>query len=161
MLNLFFYWLVIRLKFNFSWDCHLLLIHYYFREGCFYFIASLISSFSLLRSCTNFTEKFRICNDPANICLFNNRINNKDTYKNGFKILSKLKIKTPNWSHWRCSDVFIDNFEQIICLVLGFLLLTLSMYCFGGLLNLLKFLERERCEGINMFCLCNLNFRLF
>ena len=39
---------------------------------------------------------------------------------------SKLTIKTPERCHWRCSGVFIVNFEHISHLVLVFLLLTLS-----------------------------------
>ena len=42
------------------------------------------------------------------------------------EICSKLTIKTPEQRHWRCSCVFIVNFEYISHLVLVFRLLTLS-----------------------------------
>ena len=38
----------------------------------------------------------------------------------------KLTIKTPKGRHWRCSGVFIVNFEHILHLVLVFLHLTLN-----------------------------------
>ena len=34
---------------------------------------------------------------------------------------SKLTIKTPEWRHWRCSGVFLVNFEHISHLYLVFL----------------------------------------
>ena len=40
---------------------------------------------------------------------------------------SKLTIKTPERCKWRCSGVFIVNFEHILHLVLLFILLTLNM----------------------------------
>ena len=42
------------------------------------------------------------------------------------EICSKLTIKTPERRHWRCSGVFIVNFEHISHLALVFLLLTLN-----------------------------------
>ena len=39
-------------------------------------------------------------------------------------ILSKLSIKAPQWCQWRCSGIFMINFEQIWDLALFFLLLT-------------------------------------
>ena len=42
------------------------------------------------------------------------------------EICSKLIIKTPERRHWRCSGVFIVNFEHISHLVLLFLSLTLN-----------------------------------
>ena len=42
------------------------------------------------------------------------------------EIYSKLTIKTREPRQWRCSGVFIVNFEHILLLVLVFLLLTLS-----------------------------------
>ena len=45
----------------------------------------------------------------------------------GVNYVQKLTIKTPERHHWRCSGVFIVNFEYISYLVLAFLLLTLNM----------------------------------
>ena len=42
------------------------------------------------------------------------------------EICSKLIIKTPKRRHWRRSDVFIVNFENISHLLLVLLLLTLG-----------------------------------
>ena len=39
-------------------------------------------------------------------------VNNRNTKKR-CQICSKLTIKTPERSQWRCSGVFIDNFEHI------------------------------------------------
>ena len=44
----------------------------------------------------------------------------------------KLTIKTPKGRHWRCSGVFIVNFEHILHLVLVFLPLTLSRKMSAG-----------------------------
>ena len=52
-------------------------------------------------------------------------VNNRDT-KAKRKICSNLTIKTPKRRQWRCSGVFIVNFEHISQLVLVFPLLTLS-----------------------------------
>ena len=43
------------------------------------------------------------------------------------EIRSKLKIKTLERRQWRLSGVFIVNFEQILHLVLVFILLTLNI----------------------------------
>ena len=54
---------------------------------------------------------------------------NKDTRTTPLalcEICSKLTIKTPERRHWRCSGVFIVNFEHISHLALVFLLLTLN-----------------------------------
>ena len=40
---------------------------------------------------------------------------------------SQLTIKTPERSHWRCSGIFIGNFDLFLHLVLVFLLLTLNL----------------------------------
>ena len=47
---------------------------------------------------------------PAKIYLF--KFNNRNTRKR-CEICSKLTMKIPDWRHWRRSDVFIVNFEQI------------------------------------------------
>ena len=50
-----------------------------------------------------------------------------ETLEQGLKeICSKLTIKTPERRQWRCSSVFIVNFEHISHLDLMFLLLTLN-----------------------------------
>ena len=46
--------------------------------------------------------------NPANIYLF--KANNRNRIK--YEICSKLTIKTPEWSHWRRSSVFIVSFEH-------------------------------------------------
>ena len=48
-----------------------------------------------------------------------------ETLEQGVKC-PKLTIKISEQSHWRCSGVFIVNFEHISYLVLVFLLLTWS-----------------------------------
>ena len=53
------------------------------------------------------------------------KINNRNS-RTRCEISSNLIIKTPERRHWRCSGVFIVNFEHISHLVLVFLLLTLS-----------------------------------
>ena len=49
------------------------------------------------------------------------------------EIRSKLTVKTPEQRQWRCSDLFIVNFEDILDLVVVFLLLTVIagwvLYC--------------------------------
>ena len=50
------------------------------------------------------------------------KINNRNTRK-GWEICSKLTLKTPERRRWRCSGVFIVNFEHISHLFLMFLLL--------------------------------------
>ena len=49
--------------------------------------------------------------------------------KNLFKFseLGAFEFGNPIWLHWRCSGVFIFNFEHISHLVLVFLFLTLNM----------------------------------
>ena len=61
---------------------------------------------------------------PAGIYLL--KVNNRNT-RTRCEICSKLTIKTPE-QRWRCSGVFMVNFEHISQLVLVFLLLTLNMY---------------------------------
>ena len=46
--------------------------------------------------------------DPAGIYLF--KVNDANI---GCKICSKLKMKTPERRDWRCSGVFLVNFEQL------------------------------------------------
>ena len=68
--------------------------------------------------------------NPANIYLF--KVNNrKNTRK--CKICSKLTIKTSERCYWRCSGVFIVNFEHILDLILVFIiLLTLKKQMLAG-----------------------------
>ena len=54
------------------------------------------------------------------------KVNNRNT-RTSSEICSKLTMKTPERRQWRCSGVFIINFEHISHLVLVFLLLTLNM----------------------------------
>ena len=51
--------------------------------------------------------------------------NNRNT-KTRCEICSKLTMMSPARRQWRCSDVFIVNFQHILHLPLVFLLLTLS-----------------------------------
>ena len=60
---------------------------------------------------------------PVDIYLF--KVNNKNT-RTRCEICSKLTMKTPERRQWRCSGVFIVNFEHISHLILVFLLLTLG-----------------------------------
>ena len=61
---------------------------------------------------------------PAGIYLL--KVNNRNT-RTRFEKCSKLTIKTPQRRQWRCSGVFIVNFQHILHLVLVFLWLTLNM----------------------------------
>ena len=60
---------------------------------------------------------------PANISLF--KVNNRNTRKRCAKC-SELTTKAPELRQWRCSGVFIVNFEHISLRVIVFLLLALS-----------------------------------
>ena len=60
---------------------------------------------------------------PAGTYLF--KVYDRNT-RAKFEICPKLTIKTSEGCQWRCSSVFIVNFEHISHLVLMFLLLTLS-----------------------------------
>ena len=53
------------------------------------------------------------------------KVNNRNT-RTTCEICSELTIKAPERRHWRCSGVFIVNFEHTSHLVLVFLLLTLN-----------------------------------
>ena len=65
------------------------------------------------------TRRWRVEMNPASICLF--KINNRNTRKR-CEICSELTIKTHERRQWRCSVVFIVNFEHIWFLFLMFLL---------------------------------------
>ena len=65
---------------------------------------------------------FQLCYPTGNY-LF--KVNNRNT-RTRCEICSKLTIKTLERLPWRCSGVFIVNFEHISHLVLKSLLLTLS-----------------------------------
>ena len=62
------------------------------------------------------------------------KVNNRNT-RTSCEICSKLTIKTPERRHWRCSGVFIVNFEYISHLALVFQLLTLNRYFNAGWVN--------------------------
>ena len=67
---------------------------------------------------------------PDDIYLF--KVNNANIRP----VCSKLAIKTSerrHWRHWRRSDLFIVNFEQISHIVLVFPLLTLNKYIPAGI----------------------------
>ena len=66
----------------------------------------------------------RVRAQPTSIYLLKD---NNRNIRTSFEIRSKLKIKTPERRQWRCSGVFIVNFENISYFVLLFLLLTLNM----------------------------------
>ena len=57
------------------------------------------------------------------VCLF--KVNSRNT-RTSWEVCSRLIVKTPDQHHWRCSCIFIVNFEQMPYLVLVFLLVTLS-----------------------------------
>ena len=54
------------------------------------------------------------------------KVSNRNTGKR-CEICSKLTIKTPEGRNWRCSGVFILNFEHISHLAVVFVLLTLNI----------------------------------
>ena len=62
--------------------------------------------------------------NPASIYLL--EVNTRNTIKS-CEICSKLTIKIPERRNWRCSGIFIVNFEHISQLLLAFLSLTLNM----------------------------------
>ena len=66
----------------------------------------------------------------ANIYLF--KVNNRNIRKK-CEIFSKLTVKTLERCHWRRSDVFTVNFENISHLFLVFLFLTLNKYILAWL----------------------------
>ena len=73
-------------------------------------------------------------------------VNNRNT-KTRCEICSKLTIKLPDRRQWRCSGIFIVNFEHISHLVIVFLLLTLSKkmpagYCYPADYAKFKSLEQ-------------------
>ena len=77
------------------------------------------SKMKLVKKCTaDHTIGF-----PAGSYLF--KVNNWNTRRT-CEICLKLAIKTAEWRQWRCSGVFIVNFEHISYLVIVFLLLTLN-----------------------------------
>ena len=76
------------------------------------------------------------------------KVNNRIT-KTRCERYSKLTIKTPERHHWRCSGVFIINFEHISHLVLVFLFLTLSRYMPIGTRLSFKQLLRKSINGLN------------
>ena len=59
------------------------------------------------------------------ISIYLSKVNNKNS-RTICKICSKLKMKTPEQRYWRCSGVFIVNFEQISHIVLLFPSLALN-----------------------------------
>ena len=61
--------------------------------------------------------------NPAGIYLV--KVNNRNT-RTWCEICSKLTMKIPERRQWRCSGIFIVNFEYISHIVLVLLLLTLS-----------------------------------
>ena len=73
---------------------------------------------------TNLGPMFPPINCPANIYLL--RVNKKNTRTMCEICLTKLTINTPKQCHWRCSSVFIVNFEHILLIILVFLFLTLN-----------------------------------
>ena len=68
-------------------------------------------------------QKSNFAHDLAGNYMF--KVNNRNN-RTRCEICSKLTIKTPERRHWRRSDVFIVNSEQISHLVLVFLLITFS-----------------------------------
>ena len=79
---------------------------------------------------------------PDNIYFF--KVNNR----NSCEICSELPIKTPERCHWRCSGIFIVNFEHILHLFQLFLLSTLSKWMFAGIASIK--LCRNSC--LEVFC---------
>ena len=69
-------------------------------------------------------SKTSLRRNPDGIYLF--KVNNEDN-RTMCQICSKLTITTTERYSWRRSSVFIVNFEQILHIVLAFLLLTFNM----------------------------------
>ena len=69
---------------------------------------------------TSVVNDFRV--NPA--CIYFPQVNNRNARKR-CNICLKSTTKTPERRLWRCSGVFIFNFEHISHLILVFLLLTL------------------------------------
>ena len=67
---------------------------------------------------------FRTSDNSAGIYLL--KFSDRNT-RTKWEICSKLTIKMSERRQWRCSAVFIVNFERILHLALVFLLLTLNM----------------------------------
>ena len=88
---------------------------------------------TFFKDCGIFSRHCCNCNfmeiNPTNIFLF--KVNNRNSKKR-CKIYLKLTIKTPEWRQWRCSGVFVVNFEHISQLFLLFLLLNLNRYMLTG-----------------------------
>ena len=75
-----------------------------------------------------------ICQLRGDTCVFSEnfrKVKRKNTRKR-YEICSLLTLKTPEQCQWRCSSVFIANFEHVSHFFL-FLLLSLSIYLFAGL----------------------------
>ena len=89
---------------------------------------TLAALFIKLISIFSYSLKSTVSN-PADLYLL--KVNNRST-RTSFQICSKLTIKTPEGHQWRCSGVFVANFEHISHLVLVFLLLTLSRSMLTG-----------------------------
>ena len=67
---------------------------------------------------------------PASIYLL--KVNNRNT-RTRCETCSNVTIKTPEQRHWRCSGVFIVNFEHTSYIFLVLLLLTLNKELTTGL----------------------------
>ena len=65
-----------------------------------------------------------VIDNPAGIHLL--KVNNRNT-KTRCEMSSDITIKTQERRHWRCSGVFIVNFEHISQLVPVFLLFNLNV----------------------------------
>ena len=63
------------------------------------------------------------------------KVNYKNT-RTRCKFCSELTIKIPEWCHWPRSGVFVVNSENILQLVLVFLLSTLSRHVPAGAISL-------------------------
>ena len=60
------------------------------------------------------------------------------------EVCSKLTIKAPEQTHWRCSGVFIVNFQHISHFVLVFLLFNFK-HVIAGLVIKCRGILRETC----------------
>ena len=77
-------------------------------------ISAYLDHIKPIANCCSSVETGSIDNSPAGNYMF--KVNSRNT-RTRCEVCSKLTIKTPEWRKWRCSGVFIVNFEHISHLV--------------------------------------------
>ena len=83
--------------------------------------------------------------------------NKLQTLEKRCEACSKLTIKTVDQVQWRCFGIFIINFEHISHLFAVFLLLTVNMYIFSGIIfTSYQSFEKTHYHYVNLYFICNL-----